>query len=260
MSEKRRLLDNLPSPTEFDYSGWEPFDVTDSRSLVNIIPRELKAALQAVPKEWLLLTEEELHSFVRPEASLNRLRLAFWAEYESAQRSVRKMDLHALSELTGRPSKYILAELRATDRMAWVLCPPASYEMFLDEALSFGMKRLREDILGMNIKTSDGDVDPKKADILLKAIAFVDMRKHGGIVQKNLHLHSTTSQMKSVGRHLTEQEIDARIAELEGNGTVQNAQAALPEGTLPDISKLTPKISEPIEVSYSNVTRQEEEK
>lgn len=256
---KRRLLDRLPSATEFDYSGWEPFDPSDSRSLINIIPRELRAALEAVPKEWLLLTEEELHGFVSPEPGLNRLRLAFWAEYEAAQRSVRRMDLYAISQLTGRPSKYIVAELRGTDRMAWVLCPPASYEMFLDEALSFGMKRLREDILGMNIKDADGSVDPKKADILLKAIAFVDMRKHGGIVQKNLHLHGSTNGMKALSRQLSEEEIDARIAELEGDGTVKNAQAALPEGTLPDISKLTPKISEPIEASFVSVTKEESE-
>ena len=220
----RRLIDNLPR-SEFDYSGWEPFDENDPRSLVNIIPREIKPALNAVPKEWLLLNEQELQHLVQPEPGLNRLRLAFWAEYEDAQRNVRRMDLHVLSQLTGMPSKYILAQLRSTDRMAWVLCPPASYEMFLDEALSFGMKRLREDILGMDIKYADGSVDPKKADILLKAIAFVDMRKHGGIVQKNLHLHGSTKDMKSFSRKLTDQEIDARIAGLEGKGTVEAAQA-----------------------------------
>lgn len=226
-------------PTQAEISdgldGWRPFDDNDPRSLINIVPKEIKKVVEQVPREWLVMTETELQNFVDVDPLVNRIRLSFWAEYERAQIAVERMSINRISQMLGVPSKLVIVHLSHTDRMAWVLSPPGSYEMYLEEAVSRGLQRLREDILEMDIKDPiTHQIDVKRAELLLKAIAFVDMRKNGGIVQKQLNLHATTKDFKKLGSELTLAEIDAKIKQLESSGQIELAEQTV-EAQTPEI-------------------------
>lgn len=180
--------------------------------------------MDQVPVEWRDLTEGELERIVQVDAFTNRYRLAFWQEYERAQTQVERMDLSRISMTMGVPSAYLRKQLQNPQKLAWIICPPASYSTFLEETLSFGLKRLRNDILTLPIFDSDGRVDTAAAKLILQAVAFVDMRRHGGIVQKNIHV---VQDAKAVKAELSLREIEDRIRELETTKTISIAHEAV---------------------------------
>lgn len=198
-----------------------PFDHTNARALINICPEEVRSVLlEKMSLDLLYMNEEELTQVIHPDASLNRLRLAFWKEYETAQSQVRHMTLSNVAIQLGFTSANVARTLKTPKLLAWVLCPPASYENFLEESLMAGMRKLRE-IIGLDI-IKDGEVDHKTAELILKATAFIDMRKNGGIVQKNLTVNLTKETQRKVMSTATLEELDLKIAELENRGLEQD--------------------------------------
>lgn len=218
-----------------DPEGWEPWDEDNPRSLINIAPREIKDTMRRIPKEWLLMGEKELESFLEPTTDDSRLRKAFWAEYEHAQALIERMNLARISQRVGVVEKFLLRQLKSTERLAWILCPPVVYEMYLDEALDFSFRRLRDEILTIPFRHPDGTPDHKAMELFIKATAFIDMRKNGGFVNKNLHVHTTSKDMRNITQQLSLKEIDERIKELESQ-------------TLPELPNVTEaKIPEVVE-------------
>ena len=198
-----------------DDSQYAAFDREDPRSVINLVPGAWRKIIERIPREWLSMSERELEAFVRPEPFVSRLRLAFWAEYEVAQMRVEKMSIHRMAMRLGVGAHYVSSAMRGTENMAWVLCVPGSYEMYLDEAVNYGLRRLREEVLTMNITKDNGAVDPKAAELLLKAIAFLDMRKHGGFVQRSEVANVKRLTDSSEPSMMSVEEIDEKIANLE---------------------------------------------
>src|SRR4051794_12800675 len=66
-------------------------DKENPRSLINLLPTNVARALEVIPEDMLLQNEEELRKLVNPDVLEERLRIAFWSEYDAAQRQQRKM-------------------------------------------------------------------------------------------------------------------------------------------------------------------------
>lgn len=207
-----------------------PLDPNNPRSLINICPPEMKEGLEKIPHIWFFMNEKEIEVRVQPDAELNRIRLAFWKEYERAQSHIVQMKLSTIAGALGYPSIMLKKAFLDAPKLAWILCPPSTYDNFLDEALQFGMRRLR-DILSLPLVDSSGRVNAKAADVVLKAVAFLDMRKHGGIVNRSLNLNATIDAKPKDLRDMTKEgeleEIDRRIAELEQGQELEMARAAV---------------------------------
>lgn len=214
--------------TDDEWEDWEPYNRNDPRSLINIVPSRLSRLISQVPKDWYSLSESEIESLAKPTVNDKRIRMAFWHEYEHAQSQMRNMRISNISLMSNISELAIYKNLSSPEKMMYTLTAPVSYSLFLEEASAHGLQRLRDDILTIDIY--DEKIDPETgekirkvnasaANLLLKAIAFVDLRKHGGIVQKNLHIHSDTTAMRSVSSHAKSlEDLDARIKELEAEG------------------------------------------
>lgn len=204
-------------------STTELLDKQSARGLYNLMPPDAQIGVDKIHADWLDATEEELERTVKPTALTNRLRHAFWREYEMAQSALRKMSIHNIAINMGIPAPTIAAHLRNPRVVIWVIQPPSSYDNYLDEALEFGLRRMRNDILTMNIYDSAGQIEVKKADLLLKAIAFIDMRKNGGIVSKNLHIHESRRDFKKITQEMSLKDIEEKIKELESKNVIKDA-------------------------------------
>lgn len=193
------------------------------------MPDHLKKTIENIRPELFEKSEQELEELLRPAPLVSRLRMEFWKEYEAAQAGFRRIDLIRISNNLSIPLTNVSTLMRRVENMAWILCPPTTYNTVLEEALSYGIRRVRNDILTIGIHNPDGSVDPKKADILLKAVAFIDMRKNGAVVQKSLHLHANAGpkEVKKFSDQVTMAEIDARIKELEQKGTISAAERSI---------------------------------
>lgn len=186
------------------------------RSLLSIAPKGVGALMEKLDPVWLKRSESQLKILVPQDPQLNRLRIAFWKEYDHAQSQMRPMLWANIGRLVQRPSVSLADYFHRADTFAYILCPPASYDVFLEEALSHGMTRIRE-ILDLSLYDPSGRVNPKIGELILKAAAFLDLRTHGGFLQKSAHLEVgvTQGQMTKFADNLSLDEINKKIRELE---------------------------------------------
>jgi len=196
-------------------------DESNPRSLLSIAPRGVADLIGKLPPEWLKRPESVLVRMVQVEPQLNRLRIAFWKEYDHAQSQMRGMLWANISRLVQRPSVSIADYFHNHATLAYILCPPASYDVFLEEALSHGMGRIRE-ILDLPLTDENGRVNAKVGELILKAAAFLDLRTHGGFLQKSAHVEVGigVNQMKKFSEQMSIADIDKKIKELENVGTI----------------------------------------
>lgn len=215
------MSDSLIKDDKDPYYRGGPFDREDPRSLINIMPNEAIWCLEKVPIAYLYMGEKELRAIVEPDVRLNQIRIAFWKEYDMARSSLTKMTVIGMqSFLDGLPSIHVRQALQTPEALAWILCPPASYDNMLEEALARGLGRINE-ILDLPLRNNDGDIDAKVTELILKAVAFLDIRKHGMPTQrtestiKSLTMNVTKRDIKQLGSHTRIEDLDAKIKQLE---------------------------------------------
>lgn len=163
-------------------------DVSNPRSVVSLtseIPTLQKALkeLLFMDPQLMELDEHELQQKARPSLTLSRLRMAFWNEYEKANQQNRKMHLSKI--IAGVCTETVFKKKVLNDhvRLAYILVPPKDYVITTKEALDRGLDSLRA-IVGAKVVDDDGNLIPKSADIVLKAVALLDMRVKGAVVQR----------------------------------------------------------------------------
>lgn len=197
-------------------------DKTDPRGIYSLVPMAIRKTMEEIDPEDLQMGEDRLKAKYDPDHFICRLRFAFWREYDAAQAQFRDISIPNIAMLMGVPSNNILTQLRIPRHLAWVLCVPASYDIVLAEAEQHGFKRVRE-ILDIDIYNNDGTVNATNAKLLLQAVSFIDMRKNGAIVQKQLHVHTSTKDVKNFANNVSIETLDAKIKELEKRGTINDA-------------------------------------
>jgi len=192
----------------------------------SILPKQVQKLLKSVPKYLFEMSFEDLECEVRPTAQLNRIRLSFWREYDLATGDLRDMEISNISENLQMPVVVIMREIADPARLETVLQPPSTYDNFLDEALERGARKLREIFELDLVDPVTGQRDHKAMDLMLKVYALLDMRKHGGIVQKqmNLNVEMNEKKVKGLVRTMDMSEIDAKIRELETKKSLSFAQ------------------------------------
>jgi hypothetical protein len=222
-------LDDLPMAAEL-------FDEEDPRSLVNLLPRPLANVFKSelVNKKMLYLSEREAERRLEPEPVVYKIRIAFWKEFESARITGRAISISKVAGLCGLPEHYVRSILmHRPGAFTFCLVPPSSYENELQEALMYGLRRIREEILTLPIKrevlNDDGTVetvvDSDAAKLVLQATAFVDMRINGGIVQKQLTVHKDIDSGNKKMDRQTLGDLEKKIAEMEQKLRLEQLQA-----------------------------------
>lgn len=200
----------------------------DERSVINLVPGAVSEALLGTSKarpELFQMDERTLLKQLREEEMLptptdNRLRLAFWNEYDRSQERRGMMDMVAVYAGVCNKSYFYGRYLTRPEKMAWLVCPPASYEVVATEALSFGLEQLRE-ILSLPVKDTQGRVNVKLGELQAKIVVMLDQRLKGGFTQrleqKSMHLNisTTDAQVSKIAMQGSMSDIEKRIKELE---------------------------------------------
>lgn len=129
---------------ELEITDYGLLDKSNPRSLVNIVPSEVRAAILRIPKELLLMEEKALRRKVKPSDTLNYLRLNFWLEYNRAQE--RQCRMMMSNVLRGACSKewFYDGVVSSDDKMAWILTPPADYTVVQVDIFQTSLEKLRQ--------------------------------------------------------------------------------------------------------------------
>lgn len=156
----------------------------------------------------------------QPTATDHRLRMQFWFEYELAQSEGRRMRSAAF--YSGICSKDLWEDkiTQCAEKLAWILCPPINYVNRMEEALSFGLMKMR------NYLDLDPEDFPPKERIRLmefqaKLFNMIDMRAKGAYTQKienknmNLNIETTDKQVAAALVGESMEALTRKMKELE---------------------------------------------
>lgn len=204
------------------------FDRMDERSVLNLLPTMFQAQLieaqRKAPDLFGLDEKTLMHELgsrrMKPTPTDNRLRIAFWLEYDRAQAAQRKMNLGMVYLGVCSRQTFSVNYARYPEKIAWMLTPPVSYETKMSEALDFGIDRLRQ-ILDEEIILPTGLVNMKLAELQTKIIFMLDQRLKGAVIQRieqrsmNVNLNASSSGVAQAAMELTMEDIDKKLKELE---------------------------------------------
>lgn len=223
------------------------FDKTDSRSVVCLVPERIAQAIEDAAfehPEFFDKDERDLYKHLRsqemtPSPTDNRLRLRFWDEYDRVQGTEKKA-MNMANVLAGICSKELFygTYLKRSNKVAWLMCPPAGYMIKAEEALEFGLEQLRDILEQPHVQFNK--VDTKLGELKAKIVMMLDTRVKGAVLQKsmNLHVSATHAQVQKAATAATAEELMEQLKVLEAqNRKAQNLPpGAVPnEGALPDI-------------------------
>lgn len=206
---------------------------------IELLPEWFVEKLKKVDEKFVGLTEIELEDMLRPDAFVRRVRLAFWKEYEKAASKRRWIEVSNIASMMNTPKVIIESTMKNLRWVPYLACAPSSYESFLDEALAYGLNRLRNEVLTAPIYKENGSFDARAADLILKTVAYFDVRKNGMPTQniQNLNIHTSAKDMKDIQKMASDMsltEIQDKIRELEDRGITHDlAKKVLGTGNMP---------------------------
>lgn len=204
------------------------WDESNPRSLINLVGQKtgdyIRQAYAKAP-ELFGIDERDLRKRLRlMECHItptdNRLRLAFWQEYDYAQANLKPFRITAVCHGIMNHGYFTDKYLSSATRVAWLLCPPASYESLTTEALQYGMEILR-DILEEPNTHPNGQLNMKLLEIKLKIVAMIDLRLKGLPTQKieqrtiGFSIHDSMRGAASASMDNTMVDLEKRMKELE---------------------------------------------
>lgn len=210
--------------------------IDNPRSMYSLSPKEVRRELRKIPIAILALPEEELVRTVRPNPTMRILKLRFWDEYRRVQEQNEGpdpdgIDITRVCESILNPAFFVQKMMSSYHVSSWLLLPPKSYEVAMEETLAMGVQRIREifeipiriekherDEEG-NIISTKVEYDLKAANLILRAYNQVESRMKGGIVQRHQIAASTVThqEFREVREAKSVEEIEARLKELESS-------------------------------------------
>jgi ribosomal protein L28 len=210
----------------------EYWNSSDPRSLINLVPNKFaEAFVLAYQKSPDLfgLDQKTLQKRLKeggkaPTPTDNRIRLAFWQEYDRAQSTGRRMELTAVISGVCQPAYLYHEYFKRPEKIAWLTTPPASYEVIIKEALEYGLDQLR-DILETPHEIVDEDtgkqigINLKLAELKTKIIFNLDMRQNGAFTQKienkNFNLSASAKELKEIHQSASMEDLQRQLEQLK---------------------------------------------
>lgn len=224
---KESYESTAPEPTPSDCSI---LDREQPRSIINLVPPKVgklfEEAYKALP-DLFFMSQHKLYKKIskdygRVTPTDHRLRMSFWQEYDRAQADQTSIIMTNVYKGVCTREYLYGTYLQLPYNVAWLLCAPATYEVAMEEALSFGIDQLRDILETPHKDPKTGKVDTKLAALKAKIITTLDIRVKGAVTQKvdNRHLHISTSKkgMQEVYAAVegkTMDDLDAKLARLE---------------------------------------------
>lgn len=206
------------------------FEKENPYSILNMVPEWFQKRLFNANQELLGEDESHIREKCRPTPLVNRIRMAFWVEYDTACRMGRKIDMaRVYGGLCTRDN--FLKTVCRPNNMAWVLTPVSSYKVSMEEALEHSIAQMRK-MLDCPLYKADGQLDTQAANVVLRVFTLLDQRVHGSIVQKvetkslsvQKHIHQKVEP--GPGGQAPQIDIDEKLKALETQ-VIQNHQLVL---------------------------------
>lgn len=162
------------------------FDEENPLSVINLVPPMMQEAIRKIPDQVTYLThatEAQIRKEVKPTERDERLRLAFWDEYNYASSVGTQMRINHIIKGCVAVEHFYEIYLKTPKKLAWIITPPKFYSQGMKYILHLGLDRLTE-IMQASVVDENGKLDVRAASVILKTFQLVDLRVKGAIMQK----------------------------------------------------------------------------
>lgn len=178
-------INKSPIQKPADAENLEIFNEDNPYSLVNKVPEYMIVKLYALEKDevdWLSLTTTEIREKIKPTSIMNRLRMAFWNEYENACRTGDRMETKRI--YAGICSmEHFSRMMQKVRKYVWLIQPVPAYQDTIEELLLTGTEEMRK-ILEAPIYKEDGSINTSLVNSKLKLQKMIEDRALGAVAQK----------------------------------------------------------------------------
>jgi hypothetical protein len=233
--EKEEMSNNLPE----EKLRIPIKDKSNPHSAVNLCPSAISKGIEAIPDELFSLRPDQLaekfrlgrDKYTKESEIEEKLRIAFWREYDSAVENGRAMNMERIC--SGVCHVNTFKQMASNSfRLAYICTPPEDYVTTMQELLTIGLDQLRDILLQPHVNPKTGLPDARMCDVKMRIIDSITLRVRGSVATrvetKNLNLNveaDTTKRALTEASQLTDpQEIDRRLQELMG---IENRQEAI---------------------------------
>jgi hypothetical protein len=211
-------------------------DPDNPRSVINITPHSISHNLQYIPDSTFEMSERDLRKIVEPTLECERIRVAFWREYDKACEAKKNMNLSNVYSGICTQSWFLRHYTKDPFRLAYILIPPIDYEVSMIEALNTSIEQMRE-ILAISNIDEKGKPNTKLMDTKVKIYESLLDRVKGAvpnrIESRNLNLNVEKKADETAPKLKSMKEIDERLKLLEAqaNGEIIDVQAQDPRSS-----------------------------
>lgn len=198
-----------------------------ARTIYECLSPRVKQAIDEMSQEIRTLPLIELEDRISLTPTLRRVKISLWNQYRrTVDQNLKYISPTAICEDICSTVFWDVHIVRREEVLAWMFHAPTSFDIKAEEALDYGIDRLREEILtaplySTNPDGSRGAFNKDNANVVLNAIKFLDARVKGSplqrIEQKSLHLHKNADSPKGITRDELDAEIQALSQRLGGD-------------------------------------------
>lgn len=204
-----------------------------ARTPIEYVPDIIKERFNRIPDSIKELTEEEIIKKLKPNSTQYRIRERFWAEFSKCIKEDRpRMNFEKVYSHYASTTEFFRRLIRSDLFVAFMFTPIQKYDDQVSSLLNVALGRLDE-ILNMDISSKrvnkDGEVvetvNPKLAEVLLKAIKHVEERVKGKAVERTVNINMANSPDSKLDEKdlMDIKKIDERINEIESKlGVIPN--------------------------------------
>lgn len=195
-------------------------DKANPNSLVNITTSQVSTCINAIPDEYLTMSDEELEKEARVGETEHRLRVAWTMELERAIRTNKPINPSNVYMGTCT-KKYFFAYIVGNSlKLAYVIRPFPEFQIELEDVMRLLNREVRK-IATRPLEDENGKFDHKLAAIKVNLWKDAVDRKHGQAVQKIESKSQSLVITKDVTPTNDMAEIDKRLAQLEGREVLE---------------------------------------
>ena len=157
------------------------------------------------------MSDWDLKKQVTPDDFLDKLRTAFWMEYDRVQRVGGQFKIKNLHQGLCHINQYKRV-VEDHYKLCWILRTPINFQLQLYQNFDRADREIR-DILDLPLKNDKGQVNQKVLAAKIDIWKALKEQIHGAPVQKNLNYNVTEERKEEVPK--TAIDVDEELKQLE---------------------------------------------
>lgn len=215
-------------------------DSQNPHSLVRMVPEQFAKKVRELPVKFWTADEKQLAQWAKPTEVEAQLRISFWNEYQRAVDQKQSMKMGNVYAPVCTKDYFYRVICRVPSKLGYVLAPPQSYSIQMEEMLNLGLGKMRE-VLMLPVRDNKGNPNTRLIAEWVKIVALLDNRVKGAVTQN----FSIRQQSLNVNVNKAASEAPRSVEDIDAE--MRKLDREIKQLSNPEKQKLVKELNEPAE-------------